>query len=116
MEVARFDEPAGVESGVDRAEAQDLSFGAAGGGSAYIGGPVAQAGIEVVPQLLCGWAAREDEVGLGVDPLQSTAQLAGRADSSSGGTTPPLGSDWLRCTPVQRQRLAKPLWVSVRPM
>jgi hypothetical protein len=77
MEMAGFDHRAAVESGVDGAEAQDLGFGTAGSGPVYIRAAVAQAGIHVIPQLLSVWAAVEDEAGLGVYPIQSTAQLAG---------------------------------------
>ena len=78
MEMARFGDRTAVESGIDGAEAQDLSFGSAGSGSVYIRAAVAQAGIHVIPQFLSGWAAVEDEAGLGVDPIQGTAQLAGQ--------------------------------------
>ena len=44
-----FDLRAGVEGGVDGTEAQDLGFGAAGGGSVYVGAALAQRGITVVP-------------------------------------------------------------------
>ena len=76
--MAKFDHRAGVESGIEGTEAQDLGFGTAGGGSIYIGAAMAQTGITIVPQLLCGWAAAEDEAALGVDPVQSAAQVAGQ--------------------------------------
>jgi hypothetical protein len=78
MEMAKFDHRTAVESGIEGTEAQDLGLGTAGGGSVYIGAAMAQTGITIVPQLLCGWAAAEDEAALGVDPVQSAAQVAGQ--------------------------------------
>jgi len=78
IEMANFDYRVRVESGIDGTEAQDLGFGAAGGGSVNIGAAIAQARIAIVPQFLSGWAAVEDEAALGLNPVQGMAQFAGQ--------------------------------------
>ena len=78
VEMAGFDEGAAIEGGVDGAEAQNLSFGAAGGGAVYVWAALAQARIAIIPQLSSGCGAVEDERGLAVHPVEGTAQLAGQ--------------------------------------
>lgn len=71
LKMADVDFRAGVEGSIDCAEAQDVGFGAAGGGSVYVGAALTQGGITIVPQLLRSFAAAEDEAGLNVNPFES---------------------------------------------
>ena len=71
------DDGAGVESGVDGAEAQDLGFGAAGGGSVEIGAGLAQDGVALMPKLASGFIAGKTDFCCGAGPLEGAAQLAG---------------------------------------
>jgi hypothetical protein len=69
LEVEQADNRATVESGVDRAEAQDLGLGAAGGGAAQAGPELAQAGIALLPKLPGRTVATEKDFGNGGGPL-----------------------------------------------
>jgi hypothetical protein len=78
VKMAGLDEQVAIEGGVDSTEAQNLRFGAAGGGAVYVGPSLAQLSIVIVPHFLSLWVAVEDDAGLAVDPVQSTAQLPGQ--------------------------------------
>src|ERR1700683_3476727 len=70
LEVAGFDEGAAIEGGVDGAEAQNLCFSAAGGGTVYVCAALTQGRIAIIPQLASGWGAAEDDPGLAVHPVE----------------------------------------------
>ena len=71
------DNGAGVEGGVDGAEAQDLGFGAAGGGAVQARAELAQGGIAILPKLAGGMVATEEDFGCGSCPIERAAQFAG---------------------------------------
>jgi hypothetical protein len=69
LKMAGFDGQAAIEGSVDGTEAQNLSFGPAGGGAVYVRTPLTQMRIVMVPCFLSLWVAMEDDRGLGVDPV-----------------------------------------------
>ena len=106
--MGQADDGGTVQGGVDGAEAQDLGFGAAGGGAAQAGTELAQGRIAVLPEV----AGRRipSEQNFGVAAVQSRARRSSRATGRSAALRlPPSGRQLPRCTQVQRQRLAKPL-------
>ena len=114
LKVGQADDGAAVKSGVEGAEAQYLGFGATGGGAVEAGAVLAQGRVVVVPEFACGLVAAKEEFGLALCPLDGAPRRRAMADSCCGSTLPPSGRHWVRCTKAQRQRLAKPLWASVR--
>ena len=106
---------AGVESGVDGAEAQDMGFGAAGGGAAQAGTELAQGRIAVLPEVSGRVVAVGTKISGVAGPSRERGGVRGRLRIARVALRfPPSGRQWLRCTQVQRQRLAKPLCASVR--
>ena len=77
LEMGQADDGGGVESGVDGAEAQDLGFGAAGGGAAQARTELAQGGIAILPELAGRVVATEEDFGSGGCPVERAAQFAG---------------------------------------
>ena len=67
----------GVQGGVDGAEAEDLGFGAAGGGSAQAGTELAQGGIAMLPEVAGRRIAAEEDFGSSGGPVESAAEFAG---------------------------------------
>ncbi len=91
LKMAGLDAQAAIQGGVDGTEAQHLSFGAAGGGAVYVRAPLTQMAIVMVPHFLSLWTALEDSRGLGVDPVQCTAQLPGQGGLLLGRETSSVG-------------------------
>ena len=72
-----FDEGAAIESGVDGAEAENLGFGAAGGGSVYFGAALAQDRIAFMPELPGDVGAVEVDFAVALRPVEGAAQFTG---------------------------------------
>jgi hypothetical protein len=84
LEMRHTDGGGGVEGSVDGAEAEDLGFGAAGGGAAQPGAKVAQGRIAILPELARGMVATEEDLGCGGGPVESTPQFAGDGRQVAG--------------------------------
>ncbi len=77
LEMGGFDEGVAIESGVDGTEAQNLRFGAAGGGFVHVRTALAQEGIAFIPELASGFGAAEEDLAVALGPVESVAQLPG---------------------------------------
>ena len=77
LEMRQADDGGGVKGGVDGAEAQYLSLGAAGGGAAQARPDLAQDGIAVVPEIAGRSITVEENFGSRGGPVESVAELAG---------------------------------------
>jgi len=73
LDVAGIYEGVAIKGGIDGAEAEDLSFGAAGGGTVGVPATLAQGIVALVPELACGRGAREEEFVLVSHPIEGTA-------------------------------------------
>jgi hypothetical protein len=73
----RRDDGTAVKSCVDGAEAQDLGFGAAGGGAVEAWTSLAQGGVAIVPKLSRGFIAAKKDLRSAVSPIESATQFAG---------------------------------------
>ena len=77
LKVGQLDDGAAVESGVEGAQAQYLSFGPTGGGGVESGTGPTQDGVVVVPKFCGGRVAGKAELALALYPLDGQAETAG---------------------------------------
>ena len=76
LKVGQLDDGAAVESGVEGAQAEYLSFGTTGGGGAESGMGLTQDGVVVVPKFGGGRVASKAEFALALYPLDGQAETA----------------------------------------
>ena len=114
LEMGQADDGRGVQGSVDGAETEDLGFGAAGGGAAQAGPELAQGRIAVLPEFAGSSITAEEDFGVAAAQSRARRSSPTTGARSSALRLPPSGRHLLRCTQVQRQRLAKPFCASVR--
>ena len=76
VEMGGFDLPTAIKGGVEGAEAENLGFGAAGGGAAGVRMALAQDRVAIRPQLARGFGAAEEDFGWGLRPVKGAAKFA----------------------------------------
>ena len=76
LKVGQLDDGAAVESGVESAQAQHLSFGTTGRGGAEPGTSLTQDRVVVIPEFGGGTVAAKAEFALGLYPLDGEAETA----------------------------------------
>src|ERR1700722_5930123 len=73
LEMWEADDGGGVQGGVNGTEAQDVSFGTAGGGAMQAGLELAQGGVAVLPEFAGRGVATKENFGSGGSPFESAA-------------------------------------------
>ena len=86
------DDRGGIEGGVNGAEAQDLSLGTAGSGTAQAGPELAQDRIAVVPEFTGGRITAEEDFRSRSGPVKSAAEVAGDGSKIAGAEGSAVGN------------------------